>query len=514
MKPLFKIQVKFFLFVLCCTLWSGLFFVIPDFIDNADVGIFGSFIKAGYLILVCIATFILLYITAINKYLFAVFLPLFATVGTLVSYYRYAYKATLTPAIIDAALHNDIGTSLDVLSPFLFIYLAINILIAILAIKYRWKKISVPHPIVHFSIAIILFVLFFKIDNRITVNVAQHFPYNVYFNIELYNELHEDIATNRINPDTTAVVAPCNDTLIVAFVLGESLRADHLSLNGYNRETTPLLSKQRNLISFPNIYSEYTLTNRSLPHILTRADSANVQRAFEETSFVPQFTKNGFNSAWISNQDPADTYISFIRECDTTVYAHPEKTVYVLSNWLDEDLLPITEQFIKGNKTRQLLILHTIGSHWYYNNHVSQPFEKYKPTTTNRVVALNEPENIINSYDNTVFYTDYFLNRLITSLDNKRAIIIFLSDHGEALGENGEWLHANDNPAIKRPACLVWCSDCYIQSYPDKWDALQLNKQKRYRTDFLFHSILSAANISTPILDNSLNIFYDCSKTE
>jgi glucan phosphoethanolaminetransferase (alkaline phosphatase superfamily) len=152
-------------------------------------------------------------------------------------------------------------------------------------------------------------------------------------------------------------------------------------------------------------------------------------------------------------------------------------------------------------------VLHTIGSHWYYNNHFSEKYELFKPITTSRIITQNSSEQIINSYDNTIVYTDFFLDQLIAQLENKNALIIYISDHGEVLGENGAWLHAGDNAASKKPACFVWFSDNFAESYPEKINALKTNKDKYYRTDMIFHSILDGGTIQSPIIDRKLNIF-------
>jgi len=158
---------------------------------------------------------------------------------------------------------------------------------------------------------------------------------------------------------------------------------------------------------------------KSATIILTRADSANIEVAFTESSFIPLFKRCGFSTAWISNQDPADTYVGFINECDTTIYAHPEKSVYNYNNWLDEDLLFYTDKLLSKEYARNLFVLHVIGSHWYYNNHFSKKCELFKPVTQSRIIAQCSPEEIINSYDNTAVYTDYFLDKLIIQLENK-----------------------------------------------------------------------------------------------
>lgn len=104
-------------------------------------------------------------------------------------------------------------------------------------------------------------------------------------------------------------------------------------------------------------------------------------------------------------------------------------------------------------------------------------------------------------------YTDYFLDRLIDILQKKNALVVYISDHGESLGEDGLWLHANDHHTLKNPAALIWMSDKYVANYPEKREALILNKDKRWRTDYVFHTILSGANIPSTSIQNDLNVF-------
>jgi glucan phosphoethanolaminetransferase (alkaline phosphatase superfamily) len=102
---------------------------------------------------------------------------------------------------------------------------------------------------------------------------------------------------------------------------------------------------------------------------------------------------------------------------------------------------------------------------------------------------------------------DVMVDSLIQRLENRCAILFYLSDHGEALGEDGVYLHAAENEALHHPACIVWYSDAYARLYPKKIEALKANKSKRYRTDFLYHSILSSVGIETEGDCPEMNIF-------
>ena len=494
-------------FIFIVTLFCGVFFILPDFLDYPTLGIKGVIYTIFHWTLICIPVFFILYLLSINKFIFTLTLPVFFIFGALIGFYSFTYKAVLTPMILDATFNNDIGTSLDVISPQLIISILICIFLSFLFIKYRYKKIIIHKPIYHFIGTSVVLLLIFKMTNdRMTNAFMQHFPFSIYYNLNEHEKLSSSKNEVRINPDPS-LQFKCKENHTVIFVIGESARSDHFSLNGYQKETTPLLSKRKNVISFSNIYTEYTYTNPSVAHILTRADSIHADRAYTESSFVSLFKACGYYTSWIANQDEASAYVSFMHECDTVIYAHPEKTVYSYAKWLDEDLFDHTKSILDNPSGCKLILLHTIGSHWYYNSHYSDSFMKFKPITNSKIITQNTTDEILNSYDNTIVYTDYFLNNLIKMVEDQNAILIYLSDHGELLGEDGKWLHASDSEPLRNPACIVWFSDEYKKKHPKKIDCLNSNKNKFYRTDFLYHSILSAGNIPSKVIDKKLDIF-------
>jgi glucan phosphoethanolaminetransferase (alkaline phosphatase superfamily) len=296
------------------------------------------------------------------------------------------------------------------------------------------------------------------------------------------------------------------DSLTVIVVLGEAVRADHLQLNGYKRETTPKLMRRKNIVSLPNIYSPYTNTTSSIPHIITRADSAHADYAYTEHSFVTIFRQEHFNTVWLSNQDLAKALYDFLLEPDTVIYTQAAIQQSLYGKWLDGELLPIFEKSL--NHPKQLIILHTVGSHWLYDTHVTDDFYVFHPTISNRDVRLNTIEQIVNSYDNSIVYMDSFLDTIIKKIENRPAILLYLSDHGESLGEGGRFLHAQeDAEEEKRPAAIIWYSDQYEYLFPQKVAALKSNHLNHYRTDYLYHSVLSAAGIEISGENSGLDIF-------
>ena len=289
-------------------------------------------------------------------------------------------------------------------------------------------------------------------------------------------------------------------------ILGESLRSDHLSINGYERETTPKL-KELDVISLPNIYSEYTYTDASIPYILSRADSINPEIAYSEPSFIGFFNKCDYQTTWIANQEPSNSYIFFINECKNVIYANMSKNNYNFDSWLDEAMFPYIDTTLKDLNPKQLIILHTIGSHWWYNSHFNEKYTIFKPIIKSRVVSSCTKEEMINSYDNTILYTDFFISEVISKVAKKNAILFYLSDHGELLGEKGNWLHASEGEPLHRPASFIWMSDIYKSKNLDKVENLNVNSTKEYRTDYLFNSLLDASNIESKNFDSKRSIF-------
>ena len=152
-----------------------------------------------------------------------------------------------------------------------------------------------------------------------------------------------------------------------------------------------------------------------------------------------------------------------------------------------------------------------IGSHWFYNSRYPESFKKFKPTATSKYLKSSSKEEIINSYDNTILYLDWFLHQLIERVkkQNQTSLIIYLSDHGEILGEDNKWLHAQNHISSQNPAMLVWYSENFAKKFPKNIINLKKNQFKSLSTDFLFHSILDLYRVNNLEYITKESIFND-----
>lgn len=497
--------LSYLLWVLCATLWAIVCFIIPDFADN-PIGDWRSLLSViAYILSVGIFQFFILFLIGTNKYICATLFPTYALLGSIWSYYRLFYHVSITPLLIDAAVNTSMQEASGVISAMLIIWVSLNILISASFCIVRFRKIQYSLPYWTWIVVLFLAIAYYLPIPRLKEGLSTRFPLNVVYSIGGYISDMKIVATDRQMPPIVSAEIP--DSLIVIAVLGEATRADHMQLNGYNRPTNPLLSSRTNIVSLPHIFSPYTSTTKCIPHIITRADSAHAEYAYKENSFVSVFRQNSFHTVWLANQDVSKALFDFLQETDTTQYTYAAIKQSLYGEWMDSELLPLADIYITRH-ARQLIVLHTVGSHWLYDCHVPKGYNIFQPTITNRDVRQNSLEQIINSYDNTIVYLDAFLSSLIDRLENYPAILLYLSDHGESLGEEGRFLHAQENaPEEQYPAAIVWYSDSYAKAYPEKIKALIANKDKRYRTDYLFYSILYAAGIEAEGDNEKVNIF-------
>ncbi len=500
----FKRHLPILLFAAAATLFVGVAYTASDFLTAPAHAFSDRLILFFQWLVIMFGIFPVFYLLSINKYVFVLIYPIICTLSGLLTYFRYTAGSIFTTMILDAALDNDTKISQELISHWLVLTMLFSFLVAVGFAVYRFRKMqAVPYPALHVFVALLWLGLVFRMP-RVVRPMTERIPMNLYFIPQRYFSEKKTALTYR---EAFPCTVSCpDDKPLVVLILGESLRADHLGLNGYERNTTPLLSAE-DVISFPHIYSTYTHTNPSIAHIMTRADSICPDYADRERSFVDLFKRCGYYTVWLANQEPAKSYIYFMQECDSLIYGNINKSYYVFDRWTDDLLLPPLDSVLSYTADGGLVILHTIGSHWYYNSHYTDEYRRFLPETKSRIVTANTRQEMINSYDNTVAFTDYFISCIIDRLRDRSAVMIYLSDHGEALGEGGLWLHANEADAAHNPACIVWLSEAYRQAYPEMYERLLQNKDKRYHTDFLFHTILEGAHIQTDILQNDNSLF-------
>ena len=442
-----------------------------------------------------------------SRILFAVCFPLLAVFSSVMCYYSLTIGISLTAASIEVALVNDATMWMTVISPILIAVIALSAVVSSAIAFYRWTRVRASRRTSLTALVLGLAVMFLPGDffPRINASVSARLPFSIYYAFNDYFNNRRAIEENR-DTYTNTPVAPASTPPDVFIILGESLRADHLPQNGYTRNTMPLLSRDTALISFPEVYSEATFTSASVPVLMTKVDPADPAAPYNDQSFVTLFKKAGYSTAWFANQSISQSYAYFAHECDSLIYCNGAKSDYSYDKWLDADLLPMISQWSGKAAGPKLAVVHTIGSHWWYKSHYTDRQTRFRPDISNKEIAASTAEQIINAYDNTIIATDEFLAGLFDSLRGRNAVVLFISDHGEGLGENGVYLHASENEATHYPACFIWYTPEYARLFPDKVGAARRGKDLRHTTEAIFHTALDLGALETPALDRSKSL--------
>lgn len=304
--------------------------------------------------------------------------------------------------------------------------------------------------------------------------------------------------------------AGIKDTYVV-FIIGETTRWDHMGLLGYERNTTPQLSQERNLVAFRG-HSCDTATKLSMRCMFVREGGTedNPQRTLREQNIFAVLKQLGFSSelfamqseVWFYNNIKADNYA--FREMIASEENNEGKAV--------DDMLLVDE--MKNSLARHpagqhLIVLHTKGSHYLYSMRYPRSFARYQPECMG-VDASCSREQLINAFDNSVLYTDAFIKQVIDPLRDKKALVFYASDHGESIDDNHH-LHGTPRqmapPEQFRSPIMVWASDAFLAEPRNNNAFERLKAQQRVgrtlRHEEIFDSVLGCLGYTSP--DGGIN---------
>ena len=291
--------------------------------------------------------------------------------------------------------------------------------------------------------------------------------------------------------------------------VGEAARADHFSLNGYSRETNPKLKKEQ-LINYSQATACGTSTAFSVPCMFSflNRDDYSVSRAALQSNSLDVLVNAGVKVVWLDNNSSCKGVCDRIGEINLRHKPDKNSPFYAHGEVFDEALIIEMDKILKTQADDQdiLFVLHTLGSHGpkYYKRYPDE-FSQFEPACKKATPQECTDAEIINAYDNTILYTDHVLSQIIEFLkaqSNAQSFMIYASDHGESLGENGVYLHGL--PYFLAPDAqtqipmLIWLSDSYLSR--QALDTKQL-QQRQLSSDIshdnLSHSLLGAFNVKS-----------------
>ena len=317
----------------------------------------------------------------------------------------------------------------------------------------------------------------------------------------------------------TAAAAPVR---VMVLVIGETGRAESFSLNGYGKDTNPELSRL-DILNFSKTASCGTETAVSVPCMFSGMPRQHYDADLAEhrEGLLDIAKRAGYEVTWIDNNSGCK------RTCDRvnlyTIPAAFKKKWCTENECLDDILLDSLDAYLKQLATNphpqnQLIVLHQMGSHGpaYYKRY-PPAFQKFVPTCDTNAIQNCSHASLINSYDNTIVYTDHILASVIARLKQQTRFqtgMWYVSDHGESTGEHGLYLHGA--PYVLAPSqqthvpMILWFSKAWQQQQPTLMPCLQQQLGLPRSQDNLFPTLLSVLHINTRVIDPQFNMLSLC----
>ena len=309
---------------------------------------------------------------------------------------------------------------------------------------------------------------------------------------------------------------------LTVLVVGESARAENFGILGYNRNTTPQLQKEQGLIAFTDVHSCGTETAVSVPCMFSNMGRKdyNAYTAKTQEGLLDILKRAGLEVVWRDNQSGCKGTCDRVTLNDVSNSIDAE--LCANNECRDEILLKGLQNFIDHLDKDTVLVLHQMGSHGpEYFKRYPKAFEKFTPVCESNALDNCSKESIVNGYDNTLLYTDHVVASLIDILRSNQekvdTAMIYLSDHGESLGEYNLFLHGTPYMLApdqqKHVPMLAWFSDSYKKAFSLSTDCLGKSANNPLSQDNLFHSILGLLQVNTLVYEPALDMFAGCRTT-
>lgn len=437
-------------------------------------------------------------------------------------YFMTAYNIELDRTMIGNILNTDQREVSQVWHPNLFLQIALLAIIPSLLIF--WMRIVKPRWYIRLgALALAIAGLLAWVyataftwlwfDAHVPRLGGRILPWSYIVNTVRY--FNQSALENRIQillPDAHFLTAvPDGQKDIVVLVIGEASRAQNYAYYGYQRDTNPF-TRELGVVALPAGQSCATYTIGSLACILTHEGSA----ASDRTDFEPlpsYLTRMGVETIFRSNNfgEPPIKVTHYQRASEIAASCHDNTCP---DPAYDESLIWGLGAELAASKAQRIFVaLHEAGSHGPdYSRKYPPSFAKFTPVCGTVEVKSCSHQSLVNAYDNSVLYTDYVNAALIKSLQaipNARIAVIYVSDHGQSLGEYGLYLHGTPNavaPAEQRMVpFLVWMNEAFMAAHHVTTASIQRAETRPH--DFPFHSVMGAFGMVSPIYQQKNDIF-------
>ena len=474
------------------------------------------FLQASLVIIMLALNFMLTYLSMwLLRIVARILLAIFAIINATAVYFIITYSAIINATTIENVFNTRYSEASGFFSWSLWMFIAVfGVLPALYCLMQpvvigKAKKLGIYCGC---SLAIILLVASLNISQ--TLWISQHDtelggllqPWSYVVNTCRVISSYQDEQAEEIKlPDGTIAD---HEKAVVVLVIGESARKANFQLYGYQRDTNPLLSKQEGLKVYQATACA-TYTTAGTKAILEPKDSGDLYELLPNYAF-----RTGVDVSWRTSNwgEPPIHIDEYLTDTDLSDLYQGKSNDY-------DDILyyGLRERIESSKKDKVLIILHTSTSHGpKYADKYPKQFEVYKPVAKNIEEGEKNIGMLINAYDNTIRYTDFLLDSLINTLREMKdwhSAMIFISDHGESLGENKMFMHGLPMKLAPKVQYeipfLVWTSDGFrtYKQTSSSQEAPEGELPAVLEQHYVFHSVLNLLSIQSPAYNKDYDIF-------
>jgi lipid A ethanolaminephosphotransferase len=316
-----------------------------------------------------------------------------------------------------------------------------------------------------------------------------------------------------------ATAGASSKPLVMFLVIGETARAANFQLSGYTRETNPRLSSIDDLMYFRNTSSCGTATAISLPCIFAPVGRKefDVDAAQHTTNLLDMLSQAGLDVEWLDNQSGCKGVCARVKSIQYS--AHTQSPFCKTDYCYDEVLLAGMPARLQELRHDTVLVFHQIGSHGpAYSLRYPPQFEVFTPACHSSQLDQCSREEVRNAYDNTILYTDHNLAQMIELLrsqaDRIDSVLIYASDHGESLGENGIYLHGLPYALApdyqKQVPMLMWMSPGFLSRWGIDSKCVRSQEGAVLSHDNIFHTVMGALGVRNAVYRKDRDLLAAC----
>ena len=307
--------------------------------------------------------------------------------------------------------------------------------------------------------------------------------------------------------------------LVLFMVVGETARAANFQLGGYSRATNPELSGRQDLVYFDQATSCGTSTAISVPCMFSHLarEQFDVEQADRYTNLLDSVTKAGFAVEWRDNNAGCKGVCARVVQAS---YPGKSDPVHCPNSYcFDEVMLSDLAARLEHVQQDTVVIFHMIGSHGpAYSERYPPEFEVFKPACRSNELQRCTTQEVVNAYDNSILYTDHVVAKQIDLLQANASrfdsVLLYASDHGESLGEQGIYLHgmpyAFAPSTQKQIPMLFWASRGYIERTDLNMNYLKNHSHAEVSHDNVYHTVLGALAVRNAVYDRGLDVLAQC----